>query len=147
MIWLVETWLLSVNWCHSYFWHYFLCLRDSYCILYNYLLRKFLIPPRQYMCFCYHFSGQNNNLFTNPYYLRKHLTELSCDITSYVLNFLLNHKQRSRIFRYWYFLGYLTLEVVSLFMLNIVCLLVNTELLWFLWTVTMSLIVVWWSRV
>ena len=89
---------------------------DSYYSLFKCPLGIILIALKCYMSFCYHLSGWKILFLTYNYWI-KHFNELSWDVSSWILNNLLNRKQRSRNLRilifYWivYHLNYITLDV------------------------------------
>ena len=68
IIWFVETCLQTVHGCHSYLWHLFRCVMDSYCCLLNSPLRITLIALFHYMCLYYCLSSWNNSVLLTPQY-------------------------------------------------------------------------------
>ena len=80
ILWLLETFLKAVHRRHSYLWHCFCCVMDSYCNLLNFPLVIIIIAPCCYVCFCYYLSGWSNIIFLTPNYWRNICT--SCPVTS-----------------------------------------------------------------
>ena len=77
-------------------WHCFRCVMDSYCRVFNSPLGIIIILFAATLCFYHHICDWNYIIFLIPFYWRKHLTELSFDVSLWVWHNLLNYKRRSR---------------------------------------------------